>query len=47
MKVLVCEDNSSGTSSPFIVTDCLGKLITGLTLQTACLRKSPKRNKVP
>ena len=29
MKVLVSEDNSSGTSSPFMVTDCLGKLFTG------------------
>ena len=29
MKVLVCENNSSGTSSPFMVTDCLGKLFTG------------------
>ena len=46
MKLLVCEGNSSGTSSPFMVTDCLGKLFTGLTLQTACLRKSLKRNKV-
>ena len=26
MKVLVCENNSSGTSSSFMVTDCLGKL---------------------
>ena len=30
MKVLVCENNSSGTSSPFIVTDCLGKFFTGI-----------------
>ena len=28
MKVLFCENNSSGTSSPFTVTDCLGNLIT-------------------
>ena len=28
MKVLFCENNSSGTSSPFMVTECLGKLIT-------------------
>ena len=47
MKVLVCENNSSVTSSPFSVTDCLGKLFTGLTSQTACLRKSLERNKVP
>ena len=43
MEVLVCENNSSETSSPFMVTDCLGKFITGLTSQTACLRKSLKR----
>ena len=42
MKVLVCENNSSGTSSPFMVTDCLGESFTGLTSQTACLRKSVK-----
>ena len=30
MKVLVCENNSSGTSSPFMVTDCLRKLFTGI-----------------
>ena len=43
MKVLVCENNSSGTSSLFMVTDCLGKIFTGLTSQTACLRESLKR----
>ena len=47
MKVLVCENNSSETSSLFMVTDCLWKLFTGLTLQTACLRKSLKRKKIP
>ena len=30
-----------------MVTDCLGKIFTGLTSQTACLRKSLKWNKVP
>ena len=30
MEVLVCENNSSGTSSPFMVTDCPGKLFTGI-----------------
>ena len=32
MEVLVCENNLSGTSSPFIVTDCVGKLITGINI---------------
>ena len=44
MKALVCEKNSSGTSYPFMVTDWI---FTGLTSQTACLRKSLNRNKVP
>ena len=29
MEVLVCENNSSGTSSPFMVTDYVGKIIHG------------------
>ena len=32
MEVLVCENNSSGTSSPFMVTDCVGKLVTGINI---------------
>ena len=32
MKVLACENNSSGTSSPFMVTDCLGKWFTGINV---------------
>ena len=44
MKVLVLENNSSGTSSPFMGTDWI---FTGLTSQTACLRESLKSNKVP
>ena len=32
MKVLVCENNSSKTSSPFIVTDCVGKLIKAINI---------------
>ena len=31
-KMLVCENNSSGTSSPFMVTDCLGKLFKGINI---------------
>ena len=32
MKVLVCENNSSGTGSPFMVTDCLGKHFIGINI---------------
>ena len=29
-KSAFCENNSSGTNSPFLVTDCLGKFFTGI-----------------
>ena len=32
MKELLCKNNSSGTSSPFTVTDCLGKLFKGINI---------------
>ena len=32
MKELVCQNNSSGTKSPFMVTDCLGKIFTGINI---------------
>ena len=32
MKELVCQNNSSGTSSPFMVTDSLGKLFKGINI---------------
>ena len=32
MKVLVCENNSSGTSSPVLMTDSLGKIFTGINI---------------
>ena len=32
MKVLVCENKSSGTSSTFMVTDCPGKIFTGINV---------------
>ena len=32
MKVLACESNSSGTISPFMVTDCLGKIFKGINI---------------
>ena len=39
MKVLVCENNSSGTSSPFMVTDCPGKLFTGIYIADSVSEK--------
>ena len=51
MKELVCQNKSSGTSSPFMVTDCLGKFFTEINIagsvsekitqaeQTALLRR--------
>ena len=45
MNVLFCENNSSGTSSPFIVDRLCGKIFHGgYYQQKACLRKSPKKN---
>ena len=32
MKVLVCENNSKGTNSLFMVTDCLGKIFTRINI---------------
>ena len=32
MKELVCQNNWSGTSSPFMVTDCLWKLLKGINI---------------
>ena len=32
MKELVCQNNSSGTSSPFVVTECVGKLFQGINI---------------
>ena len=32
MKELVCQNNSSGTSSPFMVTDCLWKIFKGINI---------------
>ena len=32
MKELVCENNSSGINSPFMLTDCLAELIKGLNI---------------
>ena len=39
MKVLVYENNSSGTSSRFMVTDCLGKLFTGINIADSLSEK--------
>ena len=40
MEVLVCENNSSGTSSPFMVTDCLGKLFPGINIARQRVREN-------
>ena len=32
MKEFVCQKNSSGTSSHFMVTDCLGKFLRGIKI---------------
>ena len=32
MEVLVCENNSSGTNSPFMVKECVGKLFTRINI---------------
>ena len=39
MKVLVCENNWSGTSSPLFVTDCLGKFFTGINVADSVSEK--------
>ena len=39
MKVPVCENNSSGTSSPFMVTDCLEKFFTGINVADSVSEK--------
>ena len=32
MTEFVCQNDSSGTSSPIMVTDCLGKFFTGINI---------------
>ena len=39
MKVLVCENKSSAKSSPFMVTNCLGKLFTRITVAVSVSKK--------
>ena len=39
MKVLFCENNSSGTSSLFMVTDCLRKLLTRINIADSVTEK--------
>ena len=47
MKVLVCENNSSGTSSPFMVTDFLGKLLTGINIVDSVSEKITQEEQSP
>ena len=37
MEVLVCENNSSGTSSLRLVTNCVGKFFTGINIARQCV----------
>ena len=32
MKEIACQNNSSGTNSPFMVKECLGKLFKGINI---------------
>ena len=47
VKVLVCENNSSGTSSPFMVTDCLGKLFTWINVADNVSEKITQKEQSP
>ena len=40
MKGLVCQNKSSGTSSPFMVTDCLGNFFTGINIVRQRVREN-------
>ena len=46
MKVLVCENRSSATSSLFLVTDCLGKKFTGINIADIEKQSPPIRQQV-
>ena len=39
MKVLVCENKSSGTSSPVMVTECLAKIFHGINIADSVSEK--------
>ena len=39
MKKLICQNNSSGASSPFMVTDCLRKTFTGINVADSVSEK--------
>ena len=43
MKKLVCQNNSSGTSSRFMVTDCLRKLFKGINIARQRVRENHSR----
>ena len=47
MKVLVCENNSMGTSSLFMVTDCLEKLLEGINIAHSVSEKITQEEQSP
>ena len=47
MKVLVCENNSSGASYLFMVTECLGKLFTGIDIAESVSKKITEEEQSP
>ena len=47
MNVLVRENNSSGTSSHFMVTDCLGKLFSGIIIADSVPEKITREEQSP
>ena len=47
MKVFVCENNSSRTSSPFLVTHCLRKYFTGINVADSVSEKIVQKERSP
>ena len=47
MKMPVCENNSSRTSSLFMLTDCLGKLFTGIIIADIVSEKITEEEQSP
>ena len=45
--MLVCENNSSGTSSPFMVTNFLGKSLTGINIVDSVSEKITEEKQSP
>ena len=47
MKEIVCQNNSSGTSSPFMVTDCPGKIFKGINIARQLFEKIAQAEQSP